>query len=184
MAEGRAKLVAEIEAVIAELEEFSSGMMAPAAGADRSLRAVIDLAVDRGLSEPWLDGSAREMLPAWTNLAAAREAILDIERVAQARLASEIKPQELLRFVRSEIARRDRMRAFLAEAIPSARTALVGIEPVARLILSERTGDVLTFDEIAAQMPACRRTSPASAKRETAPARSPSSRANWLPECV
>ena len=151
VAERRTKLVAEIDAMIAELEGFSRGMVAPAAGADCSLREAIDRAVGRGLSEPCLDGTAREMLPAWTNLASAREAILDIERIAKAQLPIEIKPQEFLRFVRSEIAHRERLRAFLTDTIPPARAALDRIDALARLSLSEGTTHALTFDDIAAQ---------------------------------
>ncbi len=147
----RAKLVAEIDAMISELEAFSRGMTAPAAGADVSLRRVIDLAVARGSSGPMLDATAREMLPPWTSLTCAREAILDIERIAQARLPSAMKPQELLRLIRSEISRRDRLLGFLTETIPSARAALEGMGSLVRLAASAGTGDAGTFDDIAAQ---------------------------------
>ncbi len=149
--ERRAKLVADVNAMITELEAFSHGMMAPVAGADFSLRKAIDLAVARGASEPMLDATAREMLPAWISLTGAREVIHDMERICQARLPAGMKCQELLRFVRSEIARRDRLLGFLAEAIPPARAALEGIASLARLVLSDDTGNAVTLEDIAAQ---------------------------------
>ncbi len=147
----RAKLVADINGMIAELEAFSRGMTAPAAGAGCSLRRVMNRAIASGATGPVLDAKAREMLPSLTSLGGAREAILDMERIAQARLPASMRPQDLLRFIRSEIALRERRLGFLAETVPATRAALEGIDSVSGLLLGANAGDELTFDDIVAQ---------------------------------
>jgi hypothetical protein len=144
----RHKLIGEIETLISELETFSRGMTANAHGADIPLRALIELAIARGSPEPRLDGAARETLPTWSDLSAVRDKIADIERRAAGRLKNGLTPQALLRFVRSELALRERLLAFLAEAVPAARRALDAIDPVLQFCILRRDHQALEFGQL------------------------------------
>jgi hypothetical protein len=144
----RQKLIGEIEALISELETFSRGMTANAQGADIPLRALVELAAARGIAKPWLNGAEREELPTWSDLSAARDKLADLERRAAGRLKDGLTPQALLRFVRSELAQRERLLAFLTEAVPAARGALDAIDPVLRLCVLPPDQQALEFGQL------------------------------------
>jgi hypothetical protein len=145
----RAKLVADIEGMIAELEAFSQAMMAPAAGSDWPLRRVIDMAVARGATAANLDAVAREKLPSLASLAKAQAHVRDLERIAQAQMAERTPAHALLRFINAEIGRRDRPVGFLSTVVPAARAALDAIDALSRIPLPG-AGE-LTLDDLAEQ---------------------------------
>jgi hypothetical protein len=151
VAEKRRQCLEEIDAMLAELAAFSNAMTSPPRGEAEALRTLIGHAIRRDAAPLPLDRAARDALPPWRDMTAARPGLASLEELAARHLPGGMPVHAFVRHLRSDLGRRDDPSRHLTAALAEAGAALDALRRVGGLALGLAPGSEAGIGTLRAQ---------------------------------